>query len=56
MTNTQSDSSGSDTDGLTPDERALFERLADKYEEKEIGRIFELVLQSTDSDSEEARS
>lgn len=44
-------------DSLTDDERALFERLADRYEGEDVGRICNLVLQSSsDESSEEARS
>ena len=41
-------------DELTEDERELFERLADHYD-NEVGRIFEIALQSS-TDSEEASS
>jgi hypothetical protein len=42
------------TDELTDDERELFERLADHYD-NEVGRIFEIALQSS-TDNEEANS
>jgi len=43
------------TGELTDDERDLFERLADRYEGEDVGRICEVVLQSSDS-NEEANS
>ncbi|SFS63743.1 hypothetical protein SAMN04488556_1774 [Halostagnicola kamekurae] len=43
-------------DDLTDDERALFERIAEKHEDDdEVRRICEIVLQSSD-DNEEANS
>ncbi|MXV62107.1 kinesin [Natronorubrum sp. JWXQ-INN-674] len=42
------------SDELTDDERELFERLANRYDD-EVGRIFEIALQSS-TDSEEANS
>ncbi|SFR41814.1 hypothetical protein SAMN04487947_1186 [Halogeometricum rufum] len=45
------------TDALTDDDRELFERLADEYEDDdEMSRLCELVLQSSDTPSEEANS
>lgn len=41
-------------DTLTEDEQELFERLADRYEGEDVGRIAEAVLQSLDN--EEAKS
>lgn len=42
---------------LTDEERELFERLAEKHEnDNEVSRICELVLQSSDSDSEVTNS
>ncbi|KAB1192030.1 kinesin [Haloferax sp. CBA1148] len=43
--------------GLTDDERELFERLHDKFKGEDIGRVFEIALQSSsDTDNEEASS
>ena len=42
-------------DELTDDERELFERLADRYD-NEVGRIFEIALHSSETDNEEANS
>jgi len=41
---------------LTDEEEALFERLAERHEGEDVGRIFEFVVQSSDTESEEARS
>ena len=41
-------------DELTEEEQALFERLAERFEGEDVGRIAEAVLQS--SDNEEANS
>jgi hypothetical protein len=39
---------GNDQDALTDEERTLFERLAERHDDDEVGRIFELVLQSSE--------
>lgn len=45
------------TDGLTDEERELFERLKRKHEDdEEVRRICEIVLQSSDSDKEVTNS
>jgi hypothetical protein len=41
-------------DELTDEEKSVFERLAESHEDDDVGRICEIVLQS--SDNEEARS
>ncbi|WP_135852586.1 kinesin [Halorussus salinus] len=41
---------------LTVDERAVFDRLADRHDGTEVGQIAEAVLQSSSDESEEARS
>lgn len=45
-------------DGLTDEELAAAERLKEKYEDDELGRICEVVLQSSAAagDNEEANS
>lgn len=54
MSQTASPNSNEPTDELTDEERELFERLANHYD-NEVGRIFELALQSS-TDNEEANS
>jgi len=41
------------TDDLQDDDRAVFERLADKYEDDLVGEVCDLFLQSSSSDTEE---
>lgn len=55
-TDASNEGSASVDDQLTEDERGAFERLADRYEGEDIGRICEVVLQSNDADNEEASS
>lgn len=42
------------TDDLQDDERAVFERLADKYEDDLVGEVCNLYLESSSSDTEDA--
>ncbi|WP_135828544.1 kinesin [Halorussus halobius] len=52
MSKTSTPNTTSDRDALTDDEQSVFERLADRYDDdSDVGRIAELVLQSSKEDA-----
>jgi hypothetical protein len=55
MSKSDTPSSSGEQDTLTKDERSVFERLADRHEDDDVGRICELALQSS-SPKEDANS
>lgn len=55
-TTDSTDTDSEETGPLTADEREVFERLADRFDGEDIGRICVAVLQSRETDSEEASS
>jgi hypothetical protein len=53
MSKSTSPSTPETPDELTDDEQSVFERLADRYDDSDVGRIADLVLQSSKEDANE---